>query len=258
MIVRPRIIGLLLLWVVYAGCALPAHRSHPSFGARGKGLKTLALMPPRVEVFYLETGGVREKMDDWSAQARRNIAVALEQELSGRFALRVRALSEDSMDKEVKSTLDETHALFDAVNTSVVLHSYGITNQPESPHLFKEKVDNFDYSLGEEVRELKVGEDDVLLLAAGVDHVWSEGRRALQALGVILGIGAGMATGVVVIPVLGGGTELHLALVDANTGSILWYNRAGRQSGIDLRDRESAASLVKDLFQGFPLGEEGQ
>lgn len=108
------------------------------------------------------------------------------------------------------------------------------------------------------MRELKVGEDDVLLLATGVDHVWSEGRRALQALGVILGIGAGVATGVVVIPMLGGGTELHLALVDANTGSILWYNRAGRQAGYDLRDAASAMSLVKELFQGFALGGDKQ
>lgn len=253
---RLTILGLFLLSIINAGCTLPAYRAHPSFAAKAKELKSLALMPPRVDVFHLETGGIPEKMDDWSAQARRNITAALEQQLSAR--LRVRTPPEDPLEQEVKSALEETHALLDAVNTSVVLHSYGITNQPDSPQLFKEKIDNFDYSLGQEVRHLKRGEEEVLVLAAGVDHVWSQGRQALQALGIILGIGAGVATGAVVIPVLGGGTELHLALVDANTGSILWYNRTARQAGFDLRDAQSAASLVKEILEGFPLGKGGQ
>jgi hypothetical protein len=46
--------------------------------------------------------------------------------------------------------------------------------------------------------------------------------------------------------------------VDANTGSILWYNRTARQAGFDLRDAQSAASLVKEILEGFPLGKGGQ
>ena len=70
----------------------------------------------------------------------------------------------------------------------------------------------------------------------------------------MLGIGAGVATGMVIIPQLGGGTDLQAALVDGRSGDLLWYHAVGGGAGHDLRDPESAASLVKNLFSEFPSG----
>jgi hypothetical protein len=70
---------------------------------------------------------------------------------------------------------------------------------------------------------------------------------------VILGIGAGVATGVVVIPIMGGGTGASAALVDSHTGDILWINAVASRAGKDLRDPGSAREMVSELFKDFPM-----
>lgn len=252
-VVKIKILPLLSAALFFAGCALhPSYRAHPGLQNRAKMIQTVVVLPPRVDVFHLDTGGVREKIDDWSTQAKKNLTAAIQAELQGRAGLLVKSPPEESMPEEVKSDLEETYTLFDTVNRTIILHTYSPPSPPNQ--LFAEKIENFEYSLGREVQALTTGEAGNLLLVRGVDHIWTEGRQALQLLGVILGIGAGVATGVVVIPVMGGGTGLSVALVDANTGSILWYNQEGRGGGYDLRDPASAAELVKELLKDFPLG----
>lgn len=248
-------LGFLLTSLLFAGCALvPPYRAHSNLEARAKGIRTVVLLPPRAEVFQLDTGGTSEKIDEWSAHANENIAAAIQTELQGRVGLLLKLLPEDSMREEAKSNLEETHALFDAVNTSIILHTYSPPSPPES--IFEEKIKDFDYSLGSEVKDLRIGEADSLILVRGVDHIWTEGRKALQVFGVILGIGAGVGTGAVVIPVLGGGTTLNLALIDPHNGSILWYKPIAKGGGYDFRDPASVNSLVKELFKDFPIGKE--
>ena len=58
----------------------------------------------------------------------------------------------------------------------------------------------------------------VVLFVDAEDHIWTGGRKALQGLGVILGIGAAVATGAVIIPQLGGGISVKAALVDSASG----------------------------------------
>lgn len=251
---KGRTTGILILFcaaLFSEGCAVvPPFRAHPAFEARAKEIRTVAIMSPRVEVFQLDAGGVKEKMDEWSAQAKKNIIAAIEEELKDRPRFLLKSVSEDSISEEVKSDLEETYALFNAVNLSVIMHTYSPPSPPEL--IFKEKREDFDYSLGQEVQGLTGGLSDGLLLVKGVDHIWTEGRKALQALGVLLGVGAAVGTGAVIIPVLGGATEINVALVEGGTGSILWYNRVARGAGTDLRSPESAASLVKELLKDFP------
>lgn len=249
-----KVLALVLTGLLLTGCALtPPYRVHPNFQDKLKMFKTVAVLPPDVDVFYVEVGGIPEKMEEWSKQARKNILTAVQAELAGRAGFIVKPFAEDSLPEGAKSVLEENHAFFEAVKISIVMHTYP---PPAGVFPFEEKVKNFDYSLGEEIRELKMGEADALLLVDGMDHIWSEGRKALQALGVIIGIGAGVRTGVVIIPRLGGGTGVNAALIDVNGGSILWYNGVGSGAGYDLRDPESSASLVKELFKDFPPSQE--
>lgn len=241
--------------LLLSACAVtPAFRAHPNLEARAKEIRASTLLPPKVEVFQLDAGGVKEKMDDWTAQAKKNIIAALEQELGGVPGVTLKTIPEDSMLEDGKFDLEETYVLFEALNKSIVMHTYSPPSRPEL--IFEEKIKNFDYSLGREVQKLAGASPDTVLVIRAVDHVWTEGRRALQFLGVLLGVGAGAATGVMVIPVLGGATELEAALADARTGNILWYNRVAKGTGADLRDRESAASLIKELFKDYPVGKE--
>ena len=240
---------LFLIMALASSCAVgPLSRSHPSLPEKLKAFKNIALISPRVDVFYLETGGLPEKRDEWSEQARNNVLAAVQSELKSRTNLAIQPVSRNPANEETPSSLDSTYSLFEVVNQSVLLHTY----HPRPEYRFEDKIKNFDYSLGAEVKEIIPGESDSLLLVTGKDHIWSEGRKALQALGVILGIGAGVATGVVVIPQLGGGTDLQAALVDSRSGDLLWYHAVGGGAGHDLRDPQSAAGLVKNLFNEFP------
>ena len=253
MIPRTKTLALALLAaLLLPGCVqVVAYRTNPTLEARAGQIKSLVLLPPSVEVFELDAGGVKEKRDEWSSQAKKNITAAVQAELKERTALVPTSLSEESVQQELKTDFEETLGIFDAVSTAIMLHTYS-----PPPLRFEEKVKNFDYSLGEEIQRLKTGKEDAFLLIKGVDHIWTEGRKALQVFGVILGVGAGVATGIVSIPVLGGGTFMSLALVDARSGSILWYKPLARGGGYDFRDPASVNSLVKELFKDFPLGKE--
>jgi len=246
-----RAVFLFSIVVLASGCAVgPLSRAHPSLTDKLKGFRNVAIISPRVDIFYLETGGLPEKRDDWSEQARKNILVAVQSELQSKTKLAIQPSSRSPVDPEAQTIIDRTYGLFEAVSQSVLLHTY----HPRPEYRFEDKIENFDYSLGDGVKPLTFGESDSLLLVTGKDHIWSDGRKALQALGVVLGIGAGVATGMVIIPQLGGGTDLQAALVDGRSGDLLWYHAVGGGAGHDLRDPESAASLVKNLFSEFPSG----
>jgi len=149
---------------------------------------------------------------------------------------------------KVESVLEGSiHRLGDRIRVTVQLVSVR-DGAPLWADKFDEKLTNFDYSLGPEVEKLaKLANADALLFISGLDHISTGGRQALMFLGILL---AG-ATGVYAGPA-GGATSLSVALVDPATGAILWYNIAGSQGGHDLRDTESTADLVKQVFKDFP------
>lgn len=237
---------LLILWaasVLLEACLPPAFRAHPTLAQRTATIKTVLVAPPKVEVFELGAGGVREKMDEWSDQGRKNIIAALEKSIANRASLRMRLLNEESLPQETKSELEQTSALFEAVDDAILRHTYG----PE-PERFGDKLTNFDYSLGAEVRGLKTEEAEALLFIRAVDHISSQGRIAQQVALVIVAA----AMGIQVIP-QGGATALSVALVDADTGAILWHKFLRSGGAHDLRDSGSATRLMDQVFADFPL-----
>ncbi|MBI4524902.1 MAG: hypothetical protein HY695_13955 [Deltaproteobacteria bacterium] len=232
-----------------SGC-VPAvsYRASPGFSEQAQRIRTVALLPSKVKVYQIDAGGVREEMEAWSAQARNNVITALENELRAKLKAAMKNVGEESLAEE-KALAEETRALYSAVSAMILLHTYPNPNFPN--HFFEEKLKQFDYSLGVEVNRL-AKEAEALLLVDAEDHIWTAGRQALQALGVILGIGAGVGTGVVVIPQLGGGTSLRAALVDSRTGDILWMNAVTSGAGRDLRNPESTTEMASQLFKDFP------
>ena len=247
--------GLLVSLYLFSGC-VPAVKFpvNPSFHQRAASVRQIAVLPPEVKVHQVDAGGVKEEMAEWSAQARSNVVAALEKELKSRLNAEVKIFTEETATEE-KARFEETLALQKAVWKMVFIHTYPNPNLPNQ--VFEEKVKNFDYSLGSEVGNLTHGADMLLLLDAE-DHVWTGGRQALQALGVIIGLGAAVATGVVIIPQLGGGTTVKAALVDGRTGDILWLNAVGAGAGKDLRDAGSTNEMMNQLFANFLSRGDGQ
>jgi hypothetical protein len=231
------------------GCttATSSYRDNPDFERRIKRINSIVVLPTRARVYQVDAGGIKEEIPEWSLQATRQLDAAVQKEFQQRSKTRLKMLSEEELSEPEKSALDQTRVLLEAVETSIFLHTYGPPG-----YRFPEKILDFDYSLGTEVRALGRGDADALLVIQGIDHQWTEGRKALQTLGVIVGVGAAVATGVVAIPVLGGGTMIKAALVDGQTGTLWWYNIALAGAGYDLRDPGSVAGLVRELFKDYP------
>jgi hypothetical protein len=200
------------------------------------------VIPLKVDVYQVTAGGVKEKMDEWCTQAKRNLLTAIEDELKLRPLLNIKSFPEILMSEDRKINLEQTGALFEAVNSSIIIHTYG---QPV--HRFPEKIQNFDYTLGPEVRQLS-SQTDALLLVRGVDNIATAGRKAVQAGSVILGA----LVGVQVTPNMGV-TAVNLALVDANTGEVLWFNFHASSGDHDLRNPLDTTALVIDILKDFPI-----
>jgi hypothetical protein len=135
--------------------------------------------------------------------------------------------------------LREIMFLYDDVVTSVIRHAY------DGPHLFPTKKTSFDYTLGPIGSLLEPAGADALLLVRGVDEISSEGRKAMQTFGVLVGL----AAGVVVTPTMGK-TVMIIGLVD-RSGDLLWFNIRGGSGAYNLRDPESVSKLVSQSLEGF-------
>jgi hypothetical protein len=243
-----KIISLIFAALLISACATaPHYRSHPQLNTKIEKVNTITVIPLKIEVFQVSAGGVKEKMDEWSFQAKRNLLTAVEEELKLRPMLNIKSLSETFMSDDRKSNLEQTSALFDAINSSIIVHTYGL---PE--WRFPEKITGFDYSLGPDVRELS-GQTDALLFVRGADNISTAGRKALQVGSVILGA----LVGVQVTPMLGI-TVVSLALVDANTGEMLWYNYQGSGGVNDLRNPINTTAMVMDILKDFPIQKPGK
>ncbi len=219
------------------------YRTAKDFVERWREIKTVIILPPRIDMFQVQAGGVRQKIDSWSTAAADNAVSSLESVLAP--TAQMRQLPLEKLSPEVAENLRETQALFDAVNGSIILHTYPSPFGP-SPNLFPEKVENFDYSLGLEVRNLSET-GDAFLLIRGQQQRTTVGRKAVLATAAILGAVVGViTTGSSGIP-----TFLSAALVDAKTGDVLWHS-VKRFDHYDLRERTEVDEAIRDLVSTLP------
>ncbi|MEJ2171047.1 MAG: hypothetical protein P8X90_36620 [Desulfobacterales bacterium] len=238
-----KLLKLILIFSIFTGCAIgPNYRYNPTLSEKMHATKSIVLIPLKTDVYQLTAGGVKEKMDEWSVQAKQNVMTAVQENLKTKPMLIIKPFEELLLSSEKKENLEETSALYDAVSSSIQLHTYGPPDQ-----LFSDKIKNFDYSLGAEVAEL-AGDADAILFVSCVDHIATAGRKAVQAGSIILGA----LVGIQITPSMGT-TSVSIALVDADSGFILWYNFHGSGGDHDLRDPINTTTLVKQLLKDLPI-----
>jgi hypothetical protein len=188
-------------------------------------------------MYEIGAGGTSEKMEDWGTTAQANVIQSLETQVPKGNLFRLKRLDEEDLNGSLRENYDETRALYDAVEGNVVYHTY----DERRPWYFAEKARVFVYSLGAEVQRLSP-EADAFILIQGSDRRSSGGRQALQ-VGTML---IGAALGVIPIP-RGGGSIYRVSLVEAKSGTILWFYRT-HYAG-DLREAQSASLLVEDVLK---------
>lgn len=237
---RSAILLTLALGLLLSGCA-KNFRTIPDLTDRARQIKIIALARPDVKIYEVSAGGLHDLRDEWSEKGRENVAKALLAHFSG-SSVEIRLLEPDG---DTEQELKEVQALFEAVSTSIILHTYSAQNDA---NIFPHKVKNFDYSVGSLETLLRKSGADALLLLSGVDEVATGGKKALNVLGAVTGVAVGALTGVAIMPRMEG-TVLRVALADRN-GAILWYSIY--RAGSDLQDPNSSSDFVNDALTDFP------
>jgi hypothetical protein len=215
-------------------------RAHPDLEAKLRVIKTVVLLPPRISMYEIGAGGTVEAMEDWGTAAQANVSRAFSTNPLPLATFQVTELDEHTLSPTLRDTYDETRLLYDVVGESIKLHTY----YESGPSVFPEKIHTFVYSLGSDVQQL-APEGDAFLLIEGFDQRSSVGRKVLQAGTTLIAT----LLGVIAIP-RGGDNLMTVALVEAKTGTILWFYRT--TSGYDLRDTSSAAAFAEDVLKELP------
>ena len=227
----------LFLVALTAGCAQTRSAGPEVSIKRPAGQLTVLLMPADVQLSVLTTGGLKEPNAEWTEQGRKNVGVALNEEMAERNAKIVPYGHDVEVGDETAGEHLQLVKLHEAVGGSILLHKF------VSGYELPTKKNKFDWTLGKGVEALResYGADYALFVYAE-DSFSSGGRVAL-----------GVATAILFGYVPQGGRQIAFAsLVDLETGSIVWFNVL-QSGGGDLRDPESARDTIDTLFDSSPL-----
>lgn len=260
---RLLIIGLgLAALAVTTGCA-PAHfNAAPQLQDRVRSIKTVAIMPPNIKVYQVGVTGTPQVIEEETAAAKQVVSTAIGREFGRHTGVVFTSFPtpppgfDASLDPEaarLAAELKDTQALFEVVGNSINLHA--LAASPKTMR-FAEKLTNLDYSLGPDVQHFaKLANADALVFTSGADLRTSGSRKTLTGLGSILLALPTFGESLRALFALGGNTILNVALVDATTGDILWYNVGFHpQSWVRLTNPKWVTYLTAPVLRDFPLG----
>lgn len=235
---RARTLGplavLVLLSLAFSGCATTqvTYKTLSDAPQRVAALKP-HIAPLHVEVFELSAGGVSEKRDDWTQQVTTHMAPVLSQESGYRVVPTLTAEQKAACEAEMA----EVVGMLQIITLNHLTHLMGPAElQPQSRPLT--------YNVGRIDQLLNALQADSLLVTFVRDEYSTGGRKALMALGFLVG----GATGVFIVP--RGGITVNAAALVERDGTVVWFNYAG--SGGDMRTPEGAQATAKLLLAGLP------
>lgn len=204
----------------------------------------IVLFRPDLEVASLGASGVPTPNPDWTADARKFILEAIQQNQSKRS---VEIIPMPELAGEDGAYAAEYQSLYRAVATSVMTHNY-------LQKLPSKKMANgkyaFDWTLGPGAQRLgTLSGGNYGLFIYGYDAYATSGRKAMQIFMLL----ASTAGGFGFFP-SGGQHFSYASLVDLDTGNIVWFNFYGNKKG-DIRNREGAQERADTLLSTLPLRE---
>jgi len=190
----------------------------------------IVVLPPDVELFSLSAGGVAEPRADWTAAALGHMKSALAAK-TGKLGLTALTMS----DAQVEPFAEQI-SLQVAVSRSIALHHAG-----PGVWALPTKEGRLDWSFDDAMKPLQAASGARYGLFVWIrDSYASAERKAAMVALAVLGVG-----------VTGGRQVGNAALVDLETGRVVWFNRLARPSG-DLREGPAAAESIEALLTGFP------
>ncbi|HAA93194.1 MAG TPA: hypothetical protein DCE33_12160 [Rhodospirillaceae bacterium] len=198
-----------------------------------KGPPRVLVMPSEVTLYELTAGGLKEPQAAWTQRGKENVDRALESVLTENKSKFVVYKTPDPDDAGAERQR-QVIALQDVIAQTILLANYS------GRHLGLKS--ELDYSVGTSAQSLNSkNRADYALFVTMTDSFSSAGRRAVMALGALVGIS------------VRGANQAGLAsLVDLKTGEVIWFNVFAKGFG-DLREPSGAISAVRTLLAEFPL-----
>lgn len=187
---------------------------------------------PDVELSVLMATGMQETRADWSEAGQNNITASLKSALDSRTS-RVVVYNRNDVQTPRQVQLVK---LTDAVMQTSLQYDYRGQKLPTHKKLYSRSI-----GPGAELLAGDTGANYALMVLARGSYQ-SGGKVAMNIAMAALGG-----------PVQFGGQTLYAALIDLETGDIVWSNLATAAPGADMRDPEGADKLVAGLLKDFPL-----
>ncbi|KPJ76565.1 MAG: hypothetical protein AMJ54_11155 [Deltaproteobacteria bacterium SG8_13] len=247
MLPRPIPVVYLAFFCLLAGCATTPRSSADAKRQEViENTSSVMVIVLQSDVYRLTSGGVTEKVDEWCEQAERNLRDAAVSLLSGKPMLVVKTYPESMMSAADRVNLNDTRALAGAVVASIRLHVSGAVAQQ-----FYDKIENFDYSLGAEVKSLARGAD-ALLFISSIDVNPTAARQAVQAGMLLVTLPTILFGGIPVV--LPGEFNVSSAmLVEAESGAVLWHKFYLSRDAHDLTTPLKTTEFMETLLRQLPI-----
>lgn len=223
-----------------SGCA--TYRMHPEFKERQKSLLTVAALPPDVEVYRLTFDGKKEPMYELYPQVSKGTLEALE----GVFAEKGYQIRSLDLSEATLETKPELRSMLYNIREAYKKTLVDIRKRP---------YDKFLYSLGPQVNPLADRANaDALLLIKWEAYKKSGGEIAKDIAKAILIAAATLGNVVAIMPP--SYATAHFALVDGNTGEILWYHHNLNNMAVNVEVHEQLTLAISRMIKPFPISEE--
>ncbi|MEW5757851.1 MAG: hypothetical protein AB1755_00020 [Candidatus Omnitrophota bacterium] len=230
---------LISLILTVSGCA--SYQKHPDFTEKHKKIYTAAVMPAEVEIYKLNFKGDKDPMYDLMAKAVNFSKDEVENTLlSKNYTVQKLKLDDEILvnNPELKTALFNVKKLF---------------NQ-KLKEIQKRKEKKFTYSLGSDINQFAdMADADVLVFIKESGFKKTGGEIAKDiAKSVLFSAALAAVGGIGYMYISPNEAVIQIAIVDSNTGDILWYNYNRDNPGIDLGNERSVRSILKALLSPFP------
>lgn len=227
--------GIFLIIITFAltGCAATGGTTLTTadYARLRPQLRTVAVMPLKLNLIQVQAGGNAELIDEWRDEAAELMTAALTRQLAEEQGLQPVFAEEDYLRQYHQPLWRRYRSLFETITGAALRHGYGVTALPS-------KTEHLDYTLGPGISELAALFDaDALLFVYGTDNTSTAGRKmvAMANLGMVDY----------------NYDSLVMALVDARSGDYLWLKRSAPLENMNLRDAPFVERTVEWMFTDF-------
>ncbi|GEM_PF-6682119 len=222
-----------------SGCA--TYQVHPEFKERQKKIKSVAVMPPKVEAYILNFQGDKKMLSELVPVMAKTTMEQLEKVFSAKgYEINKLDLSEENLTKnpDLRTSLFHINELF----------------EKQLQDIQKRKKSKFTYGVDAEANTFaNLANSDVLIFTKEDGIKKSAGEVAKDVAKGLMITAACLLVGAIYIPVPQTAvTVVQVAVVDGNDGAILWYNNNIATPNYDPENQKQLTVLIKSLISPFP------